>query len=144
IVFTVVSFYESLLGTKDTSLVKQTTYYYDKLIIHKLDPTDGDSLCRPLALEEVKNAMFSINGDRSPDPNGFSFQFYKYSWDLLKLDVLKVVQDLFAEGKLNKQVMALESATRGVQCFEWCHNRRFVAPGVISQSWCPEVVSRAH
>jgi len=44
---------------------------------------------------EIKNAIFSLNGDGAPGPDGFGVFFFQTYWSIVKLDVIKAVQDFF-------------------------------------------------
>lgn len=37
-------------------------------------------LTSPVMIDEIKKALFSIDDAKSPDPNGYSFKFYKLHW----------------------------------------------------------------
>ncbi|KAL0420811.1 UNVERIFIED_CONTAM: hypothetical protein Slati_3104000 [Sesamum latifolium] len=44
---------------------------------------DGDFLIRPVLREEVKEAVFEIDEDKAPGPDGFSSGFYKAAWPVI-------------------------------------------------------------
>lgn len=47
-------------------------------------------------LVEVKHAFFfSLNGDKAPGLDGFDGYFYHTFWDIVGVDVCKVVQQFF-------------------------------------------------
>jgi len=46
-------------------------------------------------LEEIKIAIFDLNGDGAPDPNGFSGFFFQLFWDIMVVDVILLVLDFF-------------------------------------------------
>lgn len=48
-------------------------------------------------MQEIKEAVFSMKGDKSPGPDGVPPSFFQKEWDLIKDDVTKVVND-FLEG----------------------------------------------
>jgi hypothetical protein len=48
-------------------------------------------LSQPFILVEVKRIIFSCNPNKSPGPDGFSFQFYQSCWDLVADDVMSLV-----------------------------------------------------
>jgi len=54
-------------------------------------------LVRIISEEEVKEAVWNCDNSKSPGPDGFNFCFIKFSWDILKEDVVSAVQK-FAEG----------------------------------------------
>lgn len=36
--------------------------------------------------EEVKKAMWMLDDDKAPGPDGFTLAFYKFCWEVIKLD----------------------------------------------------------
>nr|GEV03215.1 hypothetical protein [Tanacetum cinerariifolium] len=50
--------------------------------------------------QEVKSAMFSIGGDKSPGPDGFTAAFFKDTWDIIGADVTHAVCEFFTNGRL--------------------------------------------
>ncbi|XP_057250736.1 uncharacterized protein LOC130591434 [Beta vulgaris subsp. vulgaris] len=61
-------------------------------------------LQRPVTGEEVKEALWSIHGDKAPGPDGFGSHFYKTCWHIVGHDVIAAVVDFFIHGKLLKEV----------------------------------------
>ena len=56
-----------------------------KLIIDE----DNRFLNKPFTLQEVKTALFNINPDKSPSPDGFQTFFFQQCWDILGVDLWK-------------------------------------------------------
>lgn len=48
---------------------------------HVVTEEQGQLLMRRVSPEEIKAALFSIPGDKSPGPDGYGFYFFKDSWD---------------------------------------------------------------
>ncbi|CAN1807737.1 Transposon TX1 uncharacterized 149 kDa protein [Linum perenne] len=48
--------------------------------------------------------MFSISGDKSPGPDGFTSEFFKRSWSLVGGDIVSAVKTYFKNGKLHRSV----------------------------------------
>lgn len=61
-----------------------------------------DWLGRPFDEEEVKKAMWSLNGDKAPEPDGFTIAFYKACWEVILGDLILVIYDFFERGFLDK------------------------------------------
>jgi hypothetical protein len=53
-----------------------------------LDTTQAASLIRPFSLEEIRAALFSMNDNASPGPDGFGPAFFKRNRDLVKTNLL--------------------------------------------------------
>ena len=46
---------------------------------------------------EIKNVVFNLNGNSLPDPDGFCGVFYHSCWEIIGIDVCKVVQQFFKQ-----------------------------------------------
>nr|GEU47494.1 hypothetical protein [Tanacetum cinerariifolium] len=57
------------------------------LISHKLSTEDADNMVRDVSNEEIKSAMFSIDINKAPGPDGFSSHFFKKAWSTVGKDV---------------------------------------------------------
>ncbi|GJX32773.1 hypothetical protein Tco_0242628 [Tanacetum coccineum] len=105
------------------------TAYFHKLVksqsmrnridrITRLDGTiaDGDQVPLPLSDEEaafiiqevldqeIKEAVFSLGDNKAPGPDGYSAAFFKEAWDIISVDICKVVKEFFTNGTLLKEV----------------------------------------
>ncbi|GKA34928.1 RNA-directed DNA polymerase, eukaryota, reverse transcriptase zinc-binding domain protein [Tanacetum coccineum] len=49
---------------------------------------------------EIKEAIFDINDNKAPGPDGFTTKFFKKAWDTVGNDVCKAVKEFFSKGKL--------------------------------------------
>ncbi|GJT35339.1 putative RNA-directed DNA polymerase, eukaryota, reverse transcriptase zinc-binding domain protein [Tanacetum coccineum] len=45
--------------------------------------------------EEIKRVVWDCSSDRAPRPDGFTFKFFKTSWDVIQNDVVRFVRDFF-------------------------------------------------
>ncbi|GKC68404.1 RNA-directed DNA polymerase, eukaryota, reverse transcriptase zinc-binding domain protein [Tanacetum coccineum] len=70
----------------------------------KLSPTDADFIISEVYDEEIKEALFQINGNKAPGPDGFSSLFFKKAWDIVGKDVCKSVKEFFDNGKMLKEI----------------------------------------
>ena len=52
-------------------------------------------------MEEVHKAVFYCGKDKSPGPDGFSMSFFQSCWEVVKGDLMKVMQDFFQSGIVN-------------------------------------------
>ncbi|CAL9004181.1 unnamed protein product, partial [Prunus brigantina] len=62
---------------------------------------EADWLERPFEPEEVQKAVFDCGKDKSPGPDGFSMSFFQSCWEVVKGDLMKVMQDFFQNGIVN-------------------------------------------
>ncbi|GJW24413.1 RNA-directed DNA polymerase, eukaryota, reverse transcriptase zinc-binding domain protein, partial [Tanacetum coccineum] len=71
-----------------------------------LPESEALNMIRAVSDDEIKNALFSIDGNKAPGPDGFSAQFFKDAWSVVGIDVCKAVKDFFVNGKLLNEVNA--------------------------------------
>lgn len=67
------------------------------------------SLTVPVTEEEIKKAMWSIDGGKTPGPDGYSSQFYKDNWIIVKEDTIAGIQSFCTSGEMLKQVVRMAS-----------------------------------
>lgn len=67
---------------------------------NKLDEGDGESLTREFSENKIKEAIWECDGSKSPGPDGFNMEFYKSCWDIVKGDVMRMMVEFHAHGKL--------------------------------------------
>ncbi|XP_022030545.1 uncharacterized protein LOC110931459 [Helianthus annuus] len=90
-----VNHYEQFLGSEgQVSLLPSPD-----LFSNKLNPKTANYMVRPVTLEEIKSAMFSIGNDKAPGPDGYTTAFFQ---DKVLADRLK--------GSLNEIVSINQSA----------------------------------
>ena len=42
--------------------------------------------------EEIIDVIWSMESDKAPVPDGFSFQFYRVCWKIIKKDLLRMIK----------------------------------------------------
>ena len=133
------------LATKDGTLeddeAKHATAYYKDLFMHeercsmrlqscfwddddKLNEQDNFHLDKLFTIEEIKEAVWDMESDIAPGPDGIPVTFYKEFWDVIKGD-LKQMFDEFHTGnlnihRLNFAFLALIPESEGPTCIEKC------------------------
>ncbi|GKB47787.1 RNA-directed DNA polymerase, eukaryota, reverse transcriptase zinc-binding domain protein, partial [Tanacetum coccineum] len=58
-----------------------------------------DDLERVVSYGEIKRAVYDCRANKSPGPDGFTFEFFRRYWTLIDLDVVAVVSEFFSLGK---------------------------------------------
>ena len=61
-----------------------------------------DSLDLSFSTEDIKKAMWSLDGNKAPGLDGYNSKFYKSAWSMVGPDIVEVVQLFFSIGKLLK------------------------------------------
>ncbi|RVX09324.1 LINE-1 retrotransposable element ORF2 protein [Vitis vinifera] len=67
-------------------------------------PISGESgvwLDRPFTEEEVRMAVFQLNKEKAPGPNGFTIAVYQECWDVIKEDLMRVFLEFHTNGVLS-------------------------------------------
>eukprot|EP00253_Pinus_taeda_P022169 PITA_22169 len=62
------------------------------------------ALCREISMEEVEEAIRSMPNDKAPGPDGFTINFYKACWSIVKQEVWEVVEDSRRSGTILKSI----------------------------------------
>lgn len=60
-------------------------------------------LLRPVETEEVKHALFQMNPDKAPGPDGMTPGFFQKYWSIVSANLLKIVRDFFETGQLMQE-----------------------------------------
>jgi len=55
-------------------------------------------------IKEIKTAVFQMNPDKAPGPDGFNAFFFQNNWDIVKNNVIQAVLQFFRTGKILKQL----------------------------------------
>ncbi|GJX28323.1 putative RNA-directed DNA polymerase [Tanacetum coccineum] len=76
------------------------------LFFKTLPESEALHMIRAVSDDEIKKALFSIDGNKAPGPDGFSANFFKDSWSIVGSEVCQAVKDFFRNGKLLKEVNA--------------------------------------
>ncbi|XP_074283514.1 uncharacterized protein LOC141608061 [Silene latifolia] len=93
-------YYGNLLGThKSVKKVHYPTIRNGKTV----NDARACLLLQPVIPQEVKEALFSIPATKTPGPDGFSSQFFKDAYEVIRKDVEAGVIEYFQSGKLLKQ-----------------------------------------
>ncbi|XP_056864290.1 uncharacterized protein LOC130511362 [Raphanus sativus] len=93
-------FYQQLYssnGESDFSTVEET-------ITCGVTEEMNDSICKIPDQEEVRQALFSINGGKAPGADGFSASFYQSFWSLLGPDIYREIRSFFTTGTMTPRI----------------------------------------
>ncbi|RVX22528.1 Transposon TX1 uncharacterized 149 kDa protein [Vitis vinifera] len=83
----------------------------DSWRIEEIDwaPISGESavwLDRQFSEEEVRMAVFQLNKEKTPDPDGFTIAVYQECWDVIKEDLMRVFFEFHTKGVINQSTNA--------------------------------------
>lgn len=68
-----------------------------------VDQKGNEELESQVTEEEIKNALFLMNKDKSPGPDRYQTNFFQHNWEIVVKDVIQAVKEFFRKGKLLKQ-----------------------------------------
>lgn len=68
---------------------------------------NNNILVHVFSKEEIKSTMWHYDYSKSPGLKGFNFNFLKTCWEVVKVDIVRVLNELYAHGKLPKGTNAL-------------------------------------
>ncbi|KAK4384722.1 hypothetical protein Sango_3032400 [Sesamum angolense] len=103
-----VSYFQDLLGG-DRAERALDLHYLRPWARHILTEEEAYALIRSVTVDDVKTALFDIEEDKAPGPDGFSSGFYKAAWPIVGEEISKAIMDFFTTGRLLKQVNATPS-----------------------------------
>ena len=99
---------------------QRRSYYFQKLYISPtgeswsakgLDwsPISKESALRldsPFTEEEISKAIFQLNRDKAPGPDGFTIAVFQDYWDVIKEDLVRVFAEIHRSGIINQSTNA--------------------------------------
>ncbi|KAL4279347.1 hypothetical protein GQ457_03G013370 [Hibiscus cannabinus] len=59
---------------------------------------------RPFSEDDIKVAIWSCEESKAPGPDGFNLDFFKKLWDLVRIDLLNMMEDFYHNGNLPNNV----------------------------------------
>jgi len=65
----------------------------DDIRFNNISEEDNVMLTRRFSEEEIKDAIWACEGSKSPGPDDYNFGFLKFSWEIVKDDFVKVIQN---------------------------------------------------
>ena len=90
-----VSFFQNLIGTKDDQVTGCAQEILEEIIQTVLPLDAASNISKPITLEEIRSSMFSINGDKAPEPDGYSACFFRVAWPIVGDDVIQAILYFF-------------------------------------------------
>ncbi|GJX05810.1 RNA-directed DNA polymerase, eukaryota [Tanacetum coccineum] len=72
-----------------------TRYKLNYTFPNKLQPDQMATLESPVSRDEVRNAVWGCGENKSPGPDGFSFEFFRKFWDTVGSDFCEAVEWFF-------------------------------------------------
>jgi hypothetical protein len=90
----ITDYYKSLFGPHI-----QNSFSLDETLRHdipQVSEEENEVLVAPFSEEEVKAAVFDMEHNKAPGPDGFSAEFYQFFWDVVKHDLMSLFNEFHA------------------------------------------------
>ena len=87
-------YYKGLFGAPEEGNFSLDEYRIDD--IPQVSSEENTFLTAPFTEEEVRKAVFQMEHNKAPGPDGFPAEFYQNFWDIIKLDLLALFGALHA------------------------------------------------
>ena len=109
-----------LMLDNSESITEEILLYFEKLYlsppgeswrVEGIDwsPILEESVSRldsPFVEEEIFNAIFQLDRDKAPGPDGFTIAMFQDCWDVIKEDLVRVFAEFHSSGIINQSTNA--------------------------------------
>ncbi|GJV94862.1 putative RNA-directed DNA polymerase [Tanacetum coccineum] len=79
---------------------------HESLFTNVLSQSKANYMVCDVSHVEIKKALFDIDSNKAPGPDGFSSEFFKAYWNVVGTDLCNAVKEFFKSGKLLKETNA--------------------------------------
>ena len=69
-----------------------------------ISPQMNQKLLRLATEEEVQQALFMMHPEKAPGPDGMTALFFQHSWNVIKKDVIELVNNFLVTGEMDPQL----------------------------------------
>jgi hypothetical protein len=88
----ITQFYKELFGEHENSHFSLAEEWIQD--IPQVTREENNILSSPFSEKEIKDAIFQMERNKAPGPDGFPAVFYQKFWDIIKYDMLQMFEDL--------------------------------------------------
>jgi hypothetical protein len=94
----ITEYYKNLFGSPEPCSV---TLDESRIgVIPQLSAIENNLLIMDYSMEEIHKAIFQMEHNKSPGPDGFPAEFYQHFWDVIKTDLMALFE-CFQKGDLS-------------------------------------------
>jgi len=97
----ILNYFQAIFGRENNCMLNTLV---DETIPSLVTEAENHKLLRIPQSAEIKEAVFALNGDGAPGPDGFGGHFYQTYWDIVGRDVEHSVQDFLQGGLLPNNI----------------------------------------
>ncbi|KAK9030462.1 hypothetical protein V6N11_031889 [Hibiscus sabdariffa] len=90
-----VRFFSGSLGVVDDNVEPVSDDLLKELLGVELTAEMQNSLIAPVTNKEIKDVIFTMNGNKAPGPDRYSAKFFQVAWSIVGNDVLSAVHHFF-------------------------------------------------
>lgn len=84
-------YFSNLKGQK---VARTKTFSWNRLDLSTVQEVPGMELDWPFTESEIELAVKSLPSGKAPGPDGFTIEFYKQCWDIIKLDIVSAFHSI--------------------------------------------------
>jgi hypothetical protein len=89
----ITSYYKKLFGPSEVTLISLDESQIEG--IPQVSDLENEFLTAPFTEEEVRVAIFQMEHNKAPGPDGFPPEFYQVFWGLVKDDLMAMFTDFY-------------------------------------------------
>ncbi|KAK8544934.1 hypothetical protein V6N13_123242 [Hibiscus sabdariffa] len=86
-----IKFFSKSLGAVDSNVEVIADDIFREILDTELSTEMQNHLVAPVTQNEIKDMLFSMNGNKAPGPNGFSAKFFQVTWQSTGMDFSKAI-----------------------------------------------------
>ena len=87
----ITKFYKDLFGPPEDNHFSLNNRRDD---IPQVSQPENEFLTAPFTEKEIREAIFSMEHNKAPGPDGFPAEFYQHFWEVIKGDLMNMFHDL--------------------------------------------------
>lgn len=108
-----VKHFEKFLGV---STITRSIENVDELSSTQVTDLEAENMCSEVSLNEIKEALKSIDDSKAPGPDGYTAKNFKVAWSVVGEDLCNAVKEFFSSGKIlgemNASIISLVPKTK--------------------------------
>nr|GFA44023.1 RNA-directed DNA polymerase, eukaryota [Tanacetum cinerariifolium] len=129
---------------KQFSPIQAPSICFDFTFLTRLSSDQVQDLEHTVTYEEVKMVVWDCGTNKSPGPDGFSFQFYRKYWTTIDDDVFQAVRDFFVNGHFSRGYETLKAFGSGSKWRNWISSCLNNAMGSVLVNGSPTLEFQFH
>jgi hypothetical protein len=87
----ITSYYKDLFGPPKNSSFSLDESRVEDIV--QVSHEENELLVKAFAVDEVREAIFQMEHNKAPGPDGFSAEFYQACWEIIKDDLMELFQE---------------------------------------------------